>query len=78
MSFWSLVTSILTWTKQNYRKSFIIIFDELSYAVFRFPLRCSGAGIDGVFASPPPPPTQQVVENPKAQQSVDYPSTYFG
>ena len=47
-----------------------MIFRELSNAVFRFVIRCTGAEIDGgggVFKHPPP---QQVVENPEAHQGA--------
>ena len=51
---WPLVTSILTWAK-NDRNDFEMIFRELSNAVFRFVLRCAGAEIDGRCSNTPPP-----------------------
>ena len=65
LEFWPLVTSILTWAK-NDRNDFEMIFLELSNAVFRFVLRCAGAEIDGGCSNTP----QQVVENPEAQQGA--------
>ena len=53
---WPLVTSILTWDKNN-RNYFEMIFRELSNAVFCFVLRYAGAEIDGVCSNTPPPPS---------------------
>ena len=46
-----LVTSILNWAKNDGNK-FVMIFDNLSYAVFRFHLLCSVDEIDGGVQPP--------------------------
>ena len=69
LEFWPLVTSILTWAK-NDRNDFEMIFRELSNAAFLFSLRRPGAEIMGGAFKRPPPPPQQAVENPEAQQGA--------
>ena len=55
LKFWPLVTSILTWEK-NDRNDFEMIFRELSNTAFRFSLRRPGAEIMGGGHSNAPPP----------------------